>query len=294
MTDDTLTIGFSNLSETIPFAVTVREGLESAMSKHPNIKFVVRDNDFDNDRAMQNAQEFLDMPVDLAIIFHIDERFGSKIRGLLAQRAIPIIAVDIPIILTTFFGIDNRAAGRFAGEALGEWVKAHWDGQMTRLVAMTEQRAVSTIRERITSAVDGAVETIDLDRNRVLYIDGATRRDVAYQRMKECLREWDRDDRIGVVCSNDDTALGCLDAAREMNREDQLAVVGQGANLAPDELRNPDSRFIASTAYYPENYGQHLIALALRILNKERVPQRNTIEPVCVTRENLDAFLATK
>jgi ribose transport system substrate-binding protein len=82
---------------------------------------------------------------------------------------------------------------------------------------------------------------------------------------------------------NDDSALCVLDAARALGREADVAVVGQGANLIGEEFGYPDSRFIASTAYYPEGYGPHLIELAMKMLQGERVPLYNYVEPTLVT-----------
>jgi ABC-type sugar transport system substrate-binding protein len=87
------TIGFSNLSERHIFAVIVREGLQITAAQYPDVTVLARDNDYDSERALANAREFAEMGVDLAIIFHIDERVGSTMRATLQQhRAIPIIA----------------------------------------------------------------------------------------------------------------------------------------------------------------------------------------------------------
>ncbi len=294
----TYTIGFSNLSERIPFAVTVREGLESAAKAH-KIQIIARDNDFDNEKALANAQEFAKLGVDLAIIFHIDERLGMEIRQTLftAKPRIPIIAVDIPVPLEVFFGIDNYRAGFLAGEALAQWGQRKWDGKLDRILVMTEQRAVSTIRTRLESAVEGILSLIDVEKNHILHLDGSTQYEVANERSKAVLQSW-LDwgvEHIGVVCSNDDMAMGVLHAAREMSIEEHIAVIGQGANLIWDEFQNnPDTHFIASSAYYPERYGEHIIDLAVRMLNDEKVPMKNHIDPIIITKDNYKQHLPTE
>lgn len=286
MTPETWTIGFSNMSETIPFAVLVREGLEEAVAAHPNLKLIVRDNAFDNDLALANAREFVELGVNLAIVYHIDERQGMQIKTTLTRAQIPVIAVDIPIPMSPFFGIDNRMAGYLAGEALGKWVKAHWDGKLDKVLVMTEMRAVSAIRERVAAAVEGLGDNVPLNKDDIMYANGGTQREVAREYAALTLSRWPDVHRIGVICTNDDTAMGVLDAARDLGRESDLAVIGQGANLAPAEFENPQSRFIASTAYYPERYGAQLVDLALRMLRGERVPNKTLVQPVCLTAEN--------
>jgi len=284
-------IGFSNMSESIPFSALVREGLERVVAEHPDIELIVRDNDFDNERARANAEEFASKPVDLAIIYHIDERLGNDLRHILSpgDNRIPIIAVDIPLPLTTFLGIDNYRAGYQAGEALGQWIQANWDGQVDKVLIMTEQRAVSAIRDRSNAALDGLKDLVSFSGDNVLYLDGGTQREIAFERSLPILQLWFDSgvERVAVMCTNDDTAMGVLEAGRELDQEEKLAVIGQGANLAIHEFRNnPNTHFIASPAYFPERYGEHLIDLALRILNGERVPSNNLIEPICVTLDN--------
>ena len=284
-------IGFSNMSESIPFSELVREGLERTASPHPEIDLIIRDNAFDNDRARANAEEFASRPVDLAIIYHIDERLGNDLRHILSpgENRIPIIAVDIPIPLTTFLGIDNYKAGYQAGEALAQWVQARWHGQIDKVLIMTEQRAVSAIRDRSNAALDGLKASVSFGSDNVLYLDGGTQREIAFERALPVLRLWFESgiSHVAVMCTNDDTAMGVLEAGRELGQEDKLAVIGQGANLAVHEFRNnPSTHFVASPAYFPERYGKHLIDLALRILNGERVPATNLIEPICVTLDN--------
>jgi ribose transport system substrate-binding protein len=79
--------------------------------------------------------------------------------------------------------------------------------------------------------------------------------------------------RIAVICFNDDAAIGALAAARRLQREEDVVIVGQGADRrVRDELRRPNTRIIGSTAYEPERYGEKLIPLALKILHGEPVP----------------------
>jgi ribose transport system substrate-binding protein len=265
----------------------VREGLQAAAARHPELNLIVRDNDLNSEKALAHAQEFADMAVDLAIIFHIDERVGPNLRGILTHgKPTPIIAVDIPIQLTTFFGVNNQLAGLLAGEALGTWIQQHWEGQVDRILMLTEARVLNVVRQRLDYGLKKLGEMVTFDTSAVLYLDSGNRRDISAQRVGEVLARWSDYHRIAAICLNDDSALGVLDAARVLGREQDVAVVGQGANLAVEEFRNPGTRMIASTAYYPEQYGEKLIELSLRMLQGERVPPNNYVEPVLVTAEN--------
>lgn len=88
------TIGFANQDEKNPFAVAVRQALEAEVAQHPDLRLIVRDNDLDTEKAKAHALEFAEIPVDLAIIFHIDERAGCcAVR--LSWRCFPLPSADI-------------------------------------------------------------------------------------------------------------------------------------------------------------------------------------------------------
>lgn len=281
------TIGFSNLSEQHSFAVIVREGLEAAAAQYPDVNLIVRDNDMDNERALAIAQEFAAYPVDAAIIYHIDERIGPNVRAILyRQRVTSIISVDIPIPMTIFLGINNRQAGLLVGEALGKWIQTHWDGQVDRVLVVTEQRVLGAVQQRLDFGLHALANYVNFDPKMVLRLDGGNHREHSAANVHSVLERWDAYHRIAAICLNDDSALGVLDAARALGREADVAVTGQNANLAIEEFRaNPDTRLVASANYFPEQYGERLLDLALRMLAREKVPPENFIEPALVTPE---------
>ncbi|MEP7285421.1 MAG: substrate-binding domain-containing protein [Chloroflexota bacterium] len=277
------TIGFSNLSEQIPFSVTVRKGLEAAAAQYPDLKLIVRDNDLNSDKARSNVEEFCRLPVDLAMIYHIDEHTGMSLGTTLMTHKIPVIAIDIPIRWTVFFGINNEKAGFLAGKALGQWINENWAGKVDKVLAITEQRVSSTVGVRVESALKGLASQVEYTDDAVFYVDGGSDRRQAERVTSVVLDRWADLHNIAIIGYNDDSALGALDAARSLRRVADIAVIGQGANLAPEEFKKSDTRFIASTAYYPERYGNQLIDLALRMLQGERVPRENLIDPAIVT-----------
>ncbi len=281
------TIGFSNLSENHVFAVIVREGLEIAAAQYPDLTLIVRDNDMDSERALENVREFAETLVDLAVIYHIDERVGATLRATVQQhRAIPVIAVDIPIPMTTFFGINNQQAGLLVGEALGQWIQANWSGNVDRILVVTEKRLLDVVQQRLDYGLQGVANWVNFDKNAVFRLDGGNERQASAQNAYEVLERWGDFHHIAAVCLNDASALGVLDAARALGRESDVAVVGQGADLATAEFRNPNTRLVASANYFPEQYGARLIELAWKLLQGERVAREHFIEPALVTAES--------
>src|SRR5438552_17322985 len=102
MVKDNYTIGFANFDERNSLAVSLRQGLEAAAAKRSNVTLITRDNALELAKAKANVEEFVSLPVDLAMISHIDEREGGKLIVPLTQKGIPVISVIHGIPMTTY------------------------------------------------------------------------------------------------------------------------------------------------------------------------------------------------
>jgi len=280
------TIGFTNLSEDADFSIAVRESLEAAVAAYPNLSLVCLDNRMDDECALQNAQTLADMDVDLAIIYHINERIGPKLRNILNSKAIPIISVDIPIQFTSYFGVNNQEAGRLAGQELVQWVQTHWDGQVDKVLAMVESRVLDAVRGRVEQAVKVLSEHVAFSANDVLYIDSGNVHDLTLARVIPVLERWSSLQHIVVLGFNEESTLGALEAITLVGREDRVIVVGQGATKnGLQRLADANSPLLATTLYSPDAYGQHLVELAQRLFAGERIPAKNYVDLNIYTRE---------
>ena len=267
-------IGFANLSERLPFAVDVRKSIERAAEQAGNIDLVVADNHLDPGTALAAAKRFLEQDLDLVIEYQIDEQMGNRIMTLFRDAGIPVIAVDIPMIGATYYGVDNYRSGQLAGVALGEWVRDHWHSQYDRVIVLEEPRAGALPATRIRSQLEGFESVLGPipEEKRLTLISGNTA-EISERAVRSVLKKNSDLHRLAFICFNDDAAIGALEAARKLGREQDTAIVGQGADRRVcAELAKPGSRIIGSTAYHPEKYGEGLIPLALRILRGEPVP----------------------
>ena len=285
-------LGFANLSEDIPFAVDVRRGLERSAKQLSNIDLVVADNSLSGERALEIADNFIAKEIDLAIEYQIDARVGSQLMNKYQRAGIPVVAVDIPLVGATYFGVDNFHSGHLAGVALGEWVRAHWDGRIDRLIVLEEPRAGALPAARIQGQLAGMQEIAGSipEERRVLLNSGNTS-SVSQAEMERALHALPELHHIAVICFNDDAAIGALRAAQKLQREQDLAIVGQGADrLIRDELRRPGARIVGSTAFMPERYGEKLTDLALRILRGESAPPAVFMDHVFISADNVDIY----
>ena len=267
-------IGFANMDDRLPFAIEVRKSLERASEKAGNVDLALADNQLNPDVALKVAERFLTQNLDLIIEYQIDEVTGNRIMNMFQNSGIPVISVDIPMMGATYFGVDNYRAGQMAGIALGEWLHTNWDGHFDRLIILEEPRAGALPATRMQGMLDGFHSRLGaVSAEKRLVLNSRNTLEVSQEQMMAALKGLPDEHRLVVLCFNDEVALGALEAARSLDREQDLVIVGQGAErLVRGEMSRPGSRIIGSTAYLPEKYGEKLVALALKILHGESTP----------------------
>lgn len=291
----TMTIGFANQSESMPFAVEVRRGLERAASQLDGVDLIVTDNQLSGEEALRVADFLLGQPVDLVIEYQIDHAVGSQLMDKFQRAHVPVIAVDIPMIGATYFGVDNYRSGALAGAALGHWVIEHWNGHIDYLLVLEELRAGALPAARIQGQLDAFQETIDpvspVSVDSIIRLDSGNTRSITKVRGIEALKSLPHATQIAIICFNADTAIGALAAARHLDREEHVVIVGQGGDRSVrDEIRDPASRLIGSTANMPERYGEQLLTIARRLLHGEPVPPAVYIDHVFLSADNIDQY----
>lgn len=267
-------IGFANLTEQSPMCVDVRRGLERAAHDAGNIDLIIADNQLSGKVAMQVAERLLEQNLDLMIEYQIDEQAGNRIIDRFRRANVPVIAVDIPMIGATFFGVDNYRAGHMAGVALGEWIKSRWSGEVDRVIILIEPRAGTLPAARIQGQLDGLQFVIgEVPSDKQITLDCGNTTEISEKQILAALKKLPEAHHLAVISFNDDAAIGALNAASRLHRQSDVVIVGQGADRrVREELRNPGSRIIGSTTFSPELYGEKLIPLALKILRGEPVP----------------------
>ncbi len=280
-------IGFANLTERMPFSLQVRLGLELAAASQKNIDLLIRDNDLDRQRALDNVEWFIRQGVDLVIEYQIDAEAGNVIMERFRQAKIPIIAVDIPLPGAIFFGADNYRAGYMAGEGLGRWIREHWGGSFDRLVCLQDLRAGVTPAARLQGGRDGLASVLGPFSNEcVVMLPAGTLMEQAEAAMSDYLETVAPGTRLALLVVNDDAALGALAACEKAGRLADAVAVGQNADrLGRAAMQRPGFPFVGSTGYFPESYGHQLIDLALKLLRGDPVPPATYCTHVFVTKE---------
>jgi ribose transport system substrate-binding protein len=280
------TIGFANLDEDNPLAVRLREALEAAATRQGNVDLVLRDNDLSSEQAAANIADFVSHPVDLAMIYHIDERAGANLVVPLTRASIPVISVIHAIPMTTHFGVDNDRAGQLIGEDLADWIAANWDGHIDKVIALTNQRIVKSALQRISAALNALTARSGLDSDKILYLDDGGLPETTDQRVREILTSWGETHKVAIIALGDHIAAAALRAARDLGREGDIVIGGMdGIFLDEAEIRKPDSRLVYSLSFDIERFGEELLGLAIRLLQGERVLRQHLMPPTRFKRD---------
>jgi ribose transport system substrate-binding protein len=283
-------IGYAAQGQDASFDKEVRIGLVRAAERE-HIELLVVDNRYQPKIALRTADYLIKEQVDLVIEFQTDEQIAPAIASKYMQANIPFIAIDIPHPGATYFGANNYQAGLLGGHYLGRWAKRHWEGEVDEILLIELTRAGSLPKARMRGMITGIGEVLRLtERCRSLSIDGDGQFQTSIERVRKHLRE-SKARRILVGAANDSTALGALRAFQEAGRANECAIVGNNAEPeARVELRTPNTRLIASVAFFPEKYGDGLIRLALDILSRKAVPPAVFTGHQVITPDNVDHF----
>jgi len=281
-------LGYAAQGTDYQFSKEVSAGLQRAAATE-GVELICVDNRYNPRIAQRNADVLVREKVDLVIEFQTDEQIAPIVAAKYREAGIPLIAIEIPHPGATYFGANNYEAGMIGGRYLGRWAKQHWHAAVDEIVLVALKRAGSLPQMRLTGMLVGMKEACPhLEICPVTFLDGNGVLGDSFEAMRKHLRG-SRSRRILVGAINDPSALGALRAFQEAGRTDACAVMGQNASPeGREELRQPGTRLIGSVAYFPEKYGDDIVALALEILHRRPVPPAVFVKHQLVTPDTVD------
>ena len=276
--------GFGSESAEMPFSEAVTESLKAA-ALSAGVDLVILDNRYDASTAVRNADEFVRSRVDLVIEFQIDQRIAPVLADKIYGAGIPLIAVDIAHPHAIFFGVDNYRVGFEAGEYLGRHAKKVWGGKVRWALGLDIEEAGPLVQSRVTGALEGIRAGLPAFPNENLVrMDGRGLRDRSYRLVLDFLQRHPKDRGILIAAATDTSAMGAVQAVRELKRAKHVAIVGQDCiPEALEEMAHEDSPLIGSVSHEAHTYGPRLIHLGLAVLGGQRVAPYNYVEHKLVT-----------
>jgi ribose transport system substrate-binding protein len=283
-------LGYGIQSMEFGFCVSVSDSI-ARCARAAGVDLLMLDNRDTPADALANAEVFIREGVDLVIESQTDVRTAQKLAKIFQDASIPVIALEIPQPNAYYFGANNIQAGMIAGRYLARLALAKWNGDFDDLVLLELPKAGYLPNARILGSCLGLLEQIVwLDERHIKVLNTDGHFDKAYSLMRKFLRR-SHSTKLLVSAINDPSALGALQAFREAGREDQGFIVGHNASSeSHSELARRDSAFIGSVGYFPERYGEGVIALALDILEKKPTRRATFVRHEMITSSNLRAY----
>jgi len=294
-------IAFANLDETPGVTLEglgftgadVRRSFELAARTMP-VDMLYFDNAGDGARAIANAKAAIAARVDLLIEYSADADVNAEIARLLVAARIPALALVDPLPGAPLYGPDNRAAGRIAGRALGNFARENWADQQVLGVFIGDLADPGPpVTERVQGITDGVHESLSTLQFASLDTGGQSLRADALL-TKFLLAQ--RGQRL-LIATLDDLAAVYAKNAIEMNRrQSDCIIVSQGLDhnihggVSEKKELDPNNRgsvVLGSVAYYMDRYGYHVLPLALRLLTGETLPPRTVTKHILVTATNV-------
>ncbi|MEG9438298.1 substrate-binding domain-containing protein [Edaphobacter sp. HDX4] len=283
-----LRFGFGGQSADMPFSEEVTRSLRDAASAS-GVDLVELDNRYDATTAVLNAEEFIRSRVDLIIEFNVEQSVAAIIGDKVASSNIPLIAIDIPHPNATYFGVDNYRVGVEAGEMLARYAQSEWNGKVDRVIGLDLREAGLLVQGRISGAFEAVRSALpNLPPEAFLRLDGRGLRDTSTRLITDYLKNHPKEKHILVAAATDTSALGVVDAARQLKRQRHIVVVGQDCiREALEEIKSGTSPLIASVSHETNAYGPNLMQLGLALLKGQIVPPYNYVSHKLVTRDSL-------
>jgi ribose transport system substrate-binding protein len=286
-------LGYAAQSSEFAFSRTTVQSLEQA-AQAAHLELLTANNRFSRTVALKNADYFVRQRVDLVIEFQTFVEIAPLLAAKYHDAGIPMIAVEIPHPGATYYGADNYRAGRIGGSYLGKWAKQHWNGRVDEVLLLEQSAAGALPQSRLTGTFDGIMAALPhVAHAKVMYLEGHGQFHASLSAVRKHLSRTPGGSTL-IAAVNDPSAIGALRAFDEAGRTSECVAVSQNASEeAREEMRRAGTRLIGSVAYFPENYGAEIIALALDILHHKPVPPAVFTRHHLITPDNVDHFYAS-
>lgn len=271
----------------------VRESFVLAARPHP-VDLVFYDNGRDRGRALANVDAAIQRRVDLYVQYHGDAAANAVAAEKLRAAGIPVLAVNYPVPGAPLYTVDNGAAGRIAGDALGQFGARAWRTAATHalLVGHLSDHA-NRVPERSQGVEEAlrrhlpAIRSTALDtRGNPAQVAPLLGRFLAAHPAAKLL----------IAAMDDATALAAKGALETAGRLHDAAIVSHGVDRSVHggmndrkeiDPNNRGSIVLGSVAFYLDRYGYDVLPLALRMLRGEAVPPRTVTGHKLITAGNV-------
>lgn len=280
-------IAFANVTDESSFGAIVLRGVQAAAKQRPDIEMIYYDNKNDAARSVENARAAAVVKADVYISYNVTPATNPQIGRVLKDAGIPILSVQTRVPDTPIFAVHNALAGYEACRRLSQAARKRWGAKPPVIFLLSFPEGGPLFLERTDACKRAMAEELpgtpiqeqstknDTGRARAVTTDFLTR---------------NPKQKVIIWAHVDSMAIAALTAARNSDREGDLLVSATGGDAAVlPEIRKVNGSYIGTFSFFPENWGQDILELAVKVARKQSVPEvTRPTKQVFVTRENID------
>ena len=250
------------------------------------------DIEFDPAKALACTETVLQLNPDGAIFPNWQSSAAEASMALYNEARVPVINMDVYHPNAIFFGADNFTSGAISGINAGLYAQSTWNCEDVWILLGENLTAGEAPDLRLVGFQQGIQAICDVPAEHVVRIpvDGSTEQGL------QATLDWltgNPDAQHPLVASLDDVVTVPMSRALEQAGRDGIAS-GQGGELNAIEriYEGPveQTKFLGTTAYFPEFYGNFAVAALIDILEGKAVPQEIHISHVYLDRDNVAEF----
>jgi ribose transport system substrate-binding protein len=265
----------------------MKKGVDDESSKHSNLEiaFLAPQAEINIGQQVEMIESLITQKVDALMIAPSGSKEIIPTLEKAKKANIPVIILDTDTPWegkVCFIGSNNTEGGALAANYItnklnGKGKVAIIPGIMGHATHMDRLNGAKSVFEAEEEIEIVAIQPANSDRF------------LGMQVMENILVA--NPDLDGVFCTNDQMALGALEALRNAKKEKEVILVGFDA--VPEALQRikEGSGFDATISQNPYLMGKKGIEIALKVINGESVPPKINTGVEVVTKENVDLFI---
>jgi len=275
-------IGFSSKTNSDTFVKAIADAAQ-AEADGQGVELVMADAEGDVNKQISDVETMIAQQVDVIIVIPQDVEGSAPVVSMANEAGIPIVVCNGDIAdkdYTAFVGCTDQESG----EILGTWFNDNLD-KGSKICIIEGPMGQSGQVGRYA----GFEEVGMLDNFEVLSIQTANwKRDEAMALTEDWLTTYG-DELKGIVCENDDMALGALSACKAAGRDD--IVIGGVDGLADAVEAVQKGEQGVSVLQDSKGQGAGSIEVAMQIVKGENYEKDTRIPFRAITKDNVEAYL---
>lgn len=249
---------------------------------------------FNTDAQLAALKGFIDSQVDGIIVFSVDPKPVAPLAKAAVDNGITVVAQTVDLSeqnQTALVGLDDYKAGYLLGKQAGDWAITHLPKDHQLKVAIFNYPSLPQFVEREQGTVDGIEARLGSNFEvtaREAVLDPASATSIAQSWLQTYP---DLDMILGI---NDAGGLGGYRALVESdkNKADRFFVGGIDATDEGLNALAEGKAFQATVGQSPAKVAKVAVRTMVAAITNRSYETKTTLEPMIVTRQNLETFLA--